>query len=259
MKTKVILLLIAIIVSSPAFAQKVKGKEKGKTATKTEVVKADSVVPNNNVKMESQVEELDDVKMLRQENKLLKEKIVKLQGDTAKFRHDNADQQKRLKSIEKGISSMDAIVYKQCLLFPLEKRFNKGLIEDCLMAVNAFAALGGNRSKDFNECKKVYYPLLNEYEKYNTEMISFIEKQVVPRIPNGEIIPSHRESLVNKLKAEPYYRNCYINRNKPPYNSIPYLDEAIDKLFKMLNKTGNVESELQELLRYLEPKKIETP
>lgn len=265
MKKTALIIILTLFVVCPSFAQQNKNKKETDKAPKN--VETDSDAPNNGAKLESKVEDMDEAfkttsPALERENKELKAQIEGLKKDTTKLKLIYAKQQNRiieykdsLANIKKGISSMDAIVYKQCLLYPLEGRYNQHLIDESLKAVEAFAQIGGKRSPEFVEYKKVYMPLLEKYFSYNDEIISFIEEKVCKRLVNGSIGQNQKQNIIDVgLKNLFYYRDCYINRNKPPYKSIIYLDEAIDRFIAIMNKSGIIENDLQELLKSLEPK-----
>lgn len=153
-------------------------------------------------------------------------------------------------------------MYKQCLLYPLEGRYDENLINEALRAAHSFANLSPQKSAEFNECMKTYEPLLHQYEKYNEEIMNFIKdkeqylttKMTFRKIKTMTVDEGDRTNFINELKGLTYYQKCYIHRNDPPYKSILYLDEAIDKFKAIINEKGDVSKKFNDLIKSLEPK-----
>ena len=147
------------------------------------------------------------------------------------------------------ISRLDAVIYKQCLLYPLEGKYDSLLVNESLKSIESFSSINKNLSKEFEEYRDIYEPLLKSYKQYNAQLFSFIESKVKHiRATGGVVYDAHKTKFENELKQLPYYSEYYENRNKPPYKSILYLDNLIDKFLIILNKKGNVENDILELL-----------
>ena len=60
--------------------------------------------------------------------------------------------------------------------------------------------------------------------------------------------------MKDDLRGLEYYR-YYQDRNKDPYQSIIYLDDAIDEFCSILDKGDNIQNRISDLIKKLEPKK----
>lgn len=198
-------------------------------------------------------------------NKQLVEKEVLIKSEREnKMKVEDEKNSLKIKydGLVKEFSTLDAIVYKQCLLYPLEGRYNENLINEALRAAHSFANLSPQKSAEFNECMKTYEPLLHQYEKYNEEIMNFIKdkeqylitKMTFRKIKTITVDEGDRTNFINELKGLTYYQKCYIHRNDPPYKSILYLDEAIDKFKAIINEKGDVSKKFNDLIKSLEPK-----
>lgn len=189
-----------------------------------------------------------------------KERIKELEKEVAGANAAAEQSKKDFETIKQAVLSKDAVLYKQCLLYPLERRYNPALIADALSTVNVFAGLG-QMSDKFEEYKKTYQPLLNQFEQYNQQLIDFyrnciadVEKREEKLGENG-VVSAPKDKWLNGLKALPYYQECYIGKDAPPFKSIIYLDEIIDDFMSIIEQKGDVKSDLQKLVKKLEPKK----
>ena len=111
-------------------------------------------------------------------NKQLVEKEVLIKSEREnKMKVEDEKNSLKIKydGLVKEFSTLDAIVYKQCLLYPLEGRYNENLINEALRAAHSFANLSPQKSAEFNECMKTYEPLLHQYEKYNEEIMNLLK------------------------------------------------------------------------------------
>jgi len=221
------------------------------------------------------------IKSMQKENKLLQSQIEQLKADTIRLAKANGKQLDNIRNIEKEKSELqnklnernkqyneivekirrvDAIIYKQCLLYPLEGRFNSESITESLNTVEAFSKLSNTPSEKFINYRKVYEPLLRDYERYNNEIIIFLETKVKPRInkDTGILGTSHKDRLQRDLKALSYYK-FYLSRNTPPYRSIIYLDDTIDMFIETIKKQGNIEKDIEKLIKRLSPKDSVNP
>ena len=190
-----------------------------------------------------------DTAELIKRNRIHLKKIDEL-NDKIKEHERTANQYRaNYEKLIRDISKMDAVIYKQCLLYPLEGRYDSLLIKESLRAIQSFYTLNKNPSKEFTEYKATYEPLLNKYNQYNTQLRSFFEKELkVIKATQGIVSEAHKNKFKNELEMLPYYSECYVNRNKPPYRSILYIDKQIDSFLKILEKKGNVLNDMDELL-----------
>lgn len=157
-------------------------------------------------------------------------------------------------SLKKNLADVDEIVWKQCLLYPLERRCDTVRIEKATAAVESFEKIG-RPSKDFIECKTVYEPLLKSYKTYNSELsecLNEIKKSVV-NLLGGKIKEGKKDIYLGKIKNLSYYP-LYEKRNDEPWQSIPYLDDAYTTVLNIINKLGNAD-EIQAVIDQLTPEK----
>ena len=150
----------------------------------------------------------------------------------------------------KILASIDTIIYKQCLLFPLERRFNPKHIfraKHCLQAMN----IESTHAQNF----KKYFHFLDDYESFNQEVIMFLKKQE-ESFSKKQWKSSAFEMVIpqaNKALESLNYNQWYQKRNTT-YESIPYLDETLDDFFSQL-KSGKLNSTtMEELIQRLQPK-----
>lgn len=162
----------------------------------------------------------------------------------------------RRDEMENILKGMDVSIYKQCLLKPLERQFRTDYIKEALEVIAAFENAGTDLSAEFKKYKQVYEPLLKKYEEYNSELTACIEgHQKMFKMTGGKIEADHRQRSLQSLHNMTYYKSCFMRRNSPPYNSIPYLDEIIEEYEKLLlNSSGSVLDRIDDILKRLEPK-----
>ena len=188
-----------------------------------------------------------------------KVKIEELVKEVAEANAAAEKSKKDFETLKQTVLSKDAVLYKQCLLYPLERRYNPALIADALATVNLFAGLGQTSDK-FEEYSNTYQPLLNQYGLYNQQLVDFfqecigyIEKREEKLGEGGQV--SAPKKWLEELKGLPYYKECYVGKDAPPFKSIIYLDEVIDEFKVAIEKNDGLKSELQNLIKKLEPKK----
>ena len=173
------------------------------------------------------------------------EKISQLISENQRLKDEIQEKKDSLKIF----ATLDNIVYKECLLFPLERRYNATYIKE---AKQCLAAMGieTTHSKEY----ETYYHFLDEYESFNNLVIAFLQDQEkrlsMKQWKINELAKSQAEESLKKL---PYYK-YYINRNKSPWESILYIDETLEEFFKQLNSGKLNAITMQQLIKRLEPK-----
>lgn len=158
-----------------------------------------------------------------------------------------------LKAHQQLLATLDKTIYKQCLLYPLERQYKESLIQESIITVQSLKGILETPSVDFKECEEVYLPLVKSYKNHNQELIRFIKDKLMIglKMLNWKVTPERKESYKESLENLKYYKQYYIGRNKPPYRSIDYLDKKIDELLKIINKSANLEQDLNDLLKSL--------
>lgn len=152
-------------------------------------------------------------------------------------------------SLEKYTTFFNETIFKQCLLYPLEGRYDSIFISECKQCLKDMK-IQESHPKLYN----TYYDLLNDYKNYNDQVKTFLVKQKISVDMKGELTGDFKEKAKRKLKNLDYYKNFYSSRNTPPYKSIPYLDEVIDEFLSVLNSNKLNGTNMQELIEKLEPK-----
>ena len=171
--------------------------------------------------------------------------------DKANVRADKAE--KELADFKGRFAKVvDEKIYKQCLLYPLTRRYNDEYCNEALEAVKILKDEEIELSDNFNKMYKTYEPLVRKYGKYNDELIRFVDDPVLKRHNLLKGKPATADQIANMkqlLRQTSYYRECYVKRSS--YISIPYLDEAVEKLEKGMGSKSEVEA----VRKMLEPKK----
>lgn len=212
---------------------------------------------------------------LEKQIKLLQDNVIALRADTTRLKNEKSEltihlgkteaERNRLGSevqaykdslneLRNRISKIDESIYKMCLLLPLELRCNPKAIYEALETVQKFYAFSPHPSMKFTKYVEVYTPLLNNYQLYNDELTNFLKEKLntITRV-GGVIGDGAKQKMRGELEHLSYYQ-FYLGRNKEPYQSIIYLDDAIDKFKSILDKKGNVQNDISELIKKLEPK-----
>lgn len=184
-------------------------------------------------------------------------RLAGLQTKNDQLAEQLADLTARDKALRDSLTQLDRLLYKQCLLYPLEIACDPSFIEKTQSVVRTFKALSPELSDKFVRYDRVYTPLLQRYAVYTQGLLDFVNDDVRPLLKEsgGEISPAIRTQLSAKLKATPYYRECYVKRNTPPdFPSIPFLDKFVDKMEKIIqSEKGSVTAKVRELARSLHP------
>lgn len=157
-----------------------------------------------------------------------------------------------------ALNKIDTILYKQTLLYPLERRYDPQLIHDVMHCLNKLGL--DNKFKVWYE---TYYDLVRDYGKYNEEVLSFltrVQKGVELMHGNDNIPKTYNKTEIkninDKLKKLSYYQ-FYIKRNNKylHYKSIIYLDDVLAEFQRQLDNNKISARSLKKLIDKLEPKK----
>ena len=197
----------------------------------------------------------DTIKSLCQDTILLHKEIKELQEEKNKVESDRNGLKVQIDNWGRKLSSLDQVIYKQCLLYPLEGKYDPENITEAITTIETIQDLIESPSNQFVQYKKTYFPLLKGYEQYNNQIINLIESHILFLKALDWKIGVRKEKFMNELKQLPYYSECYLKKDIPPFESITYLDDAIDKYINILKKEGNVKTDIEELLQSLRPKK----
>lgn len=152
-------------------------------------------------------------------------------------------------SLEKYTTFFNETIFKQCLLYPLEGRYDSIFISECKQCLKDMKI-----QESHPELYNTYYDLLNDYKKYNDQVKTFLVEQKRSVDLKGGLIGAFKDKAKQKLEELDYYKKFYLKRNTPPYKSIPYLDEVIYEFLSVLNSNKLNGTNMQELIEKLEPK-----
>lgn len=163
-------------------------------------------------------------------------------------------------SLKGLIHALDPIIYKECILYPLSIRYNQQRINESLRAIKSYRnAVGDDHlSPDFKERIKTYLPFIEgqnpPYKQYSDELVQFLEK--VEKYLGGsegvmheELKKKYMQDIIN-LRYFPYYQKKDVS----PYQSIPFLDNALDSFKVLLNDSRSVVKDVQRLRKSITPK-----
>lgn len=267
------LLLFLISFSLSTYPQK-KGKVREPAAHKDSIttISTDSIIDNSKDQvvidaMSTTVEVLNGrIRNLQEEIKRLQRDSVSKTDTIARLREtlnrrtskmqdesERADSAiRKQQEIEHILSTVDAIVYKQCLLYPLEAKFDSTTWTESLQAIMAFVKINNSPSKNFNKYKEIYYDLLKQYPVYYNEILHLLKKERKVLSMTSWEVGAHKEMFLNDMRSLPYWK-FYIHRNEVPFKSILYLDNVLDKFKTIVNKSGNVKNDIDNLINSVSP------
>lgn len=183
----------------------------------------------------------------------LREAIARRNAERQNAQEEATTAQKDKERIEHLLSNVDAIVYKQCLLYPLEARYDSVSVSEAIQAVDAVSRIMQNPSEKFTNYKNVYYGLLTQYGTFNSQLLSLLKRERRVLSMTNWVVGAHKEKFITDLHALPYWK-YYVKKDQAPYQSILYLDQIIDKFRNIIKKTGNVKTDIDNLINDMSPK-----
>ena len=188
-------------------------------------------------------------------DKGLYQQIRELESDTA-AQNARIDQlQTTIDNQKEQLKLLDRIddeVYRQCLLYPLERRFDPKLIDEALHSLNRM-----NIADSHREQYDTYAPLLNEYAHLNQEVITFLNDQKRSLTMKGGSFSNEGIAAAKQKFANNPYKRYYEKRNEKPWRSILYLDQALEDFFRLLDNKQLTSDALNELIERLQPKQTD--
>ena len=142
------------------------------------------------------------------------------------------DEKKQLEEKTKALATVSNIIYKQCLLYPLERKYNKSFVDESVHAINS---LGIRNNPKYKEVCNTYWDLLNGYSSYNQEVLDFLKSQYESfELKRWNIPDITKNGCKTELMNLRYY-SLYKNKDVKPWKSITYLDKVIDDLLSILS------------------------
>ena len=182
----------------------------------------------------------------KQKENSLNETITQLKNEKQALKSRNDTIEQNLKDLEQRFKNLDKIIYKQCLYYTLEHRYNPQLVNDARQCLEKMDTKSSHPTEF-----ETYRPFLDTYAKYNSEVKGFLKGQQKNLKRKGwNINEIARLQARHNLEHLEYY-NYYKKKDKYPWQSIVYLDEVIDDYFKLLESSKINEKNLQELINKL--------
>lgn len=203
---------------------------------------SDSIKKLNQQISETETKCQNDLRKHEREISEKNEYIDKLNTDKENMSSEITKLKDGRDSLRNCLNLLGEIIYTRCLIYPLEKQYDCTSINEYKNSIQTM-----NIENLYPKEYKTYYHFLDEYKDFNKEVKDFLEGQ------KTELERKNGKLDMIKLKAEPklkklnYYK-YYKKRNIDPWESIPYLDEVIDKFFSLLNSNELNKKNLQELI-----------
>ena len=179
---------------------------------------------------------------IRQLNKSWKEEAEQRE----KLAIDLATADKKLEAL----NALNDIIYRQCLLYPMEGRYNAAYVDE---AKQCLIGLGLWQNDDYKDMEK-YRNLLDNYGRYNQEIIGFMEEQAnFLKKKEWLLNDITTTGILEDMKHLEYY-SYYKDRNNGEYESIIYLDDVLDSYIKLISTVGTItEESYQSIVDSLKP------
>ena len=155
---------------------------------------------------------------------------------------------------QEDIGRIDDMIFQQCMLYTLERRYNRQRIQT---ARECFDRLALWNNATYREACKDKLEMMDHYEEYNQDLLDFMRRMQTELETAAK--PWEKDALTemafnNGLQALKYMP-VFKQRNSHPYRCIPYLDDAIEQLQLMMKGYGPVQKEaFLSLLASLTPK-----
>lgn len=178
----------------------------------------------------------------------LNDTLKRIREDINRIREENENLRKK----EEAQTSLSRIVYKQCLLYPLERRYKKSFVEESMKTIEA---LNIRTNPKYKETCDTYWNLLERYAEYNNEVLAFLEETKSSfHYKDWKINDHSKQGCLKKLNGLPYFL-LYKDKDREPYRSISYLDGVIDDFLSMLKGKETLnESNFQKLIDRVRPR-----
>lgn len=160
-----------------------------------------------------------------------------------------------LAQIRKQLRTLDVIIFKQCMLYPLERRYSSKFVDESLRCLDLLS-LESKWPDDYNR----FIDLLKNYKAYNEELLQFLKDQKSSfDMKRWNVNAVSAEGSLNKLKQTRYYQ-VYEKRGTKtadgkPQPSISYLNMQVKTLEQILANPENItEKNILEIIKNLEPR-----
>ena len=156
-----------------------------------------------------------------------------------------------------AMTQLSSVIFKQCLLYPLEARYSAKDIQDAITCLNELGIWDNPLYKA--DCD-IYRPMLTSYGRFNSQIMAIVEQSLTRLQQKQQMVEGYRLTreeaswIADDIRQTDYYQ-YFARRNNPPYKSIVYLDENIENLLNLLNHPEDITIEaLNKVLERLRPK-----
>lgn len=177
------------------------------------------------------------------------------QKTIAQLQNENSQLHERIEAAgrkDAAAGKISEVVFRQCLLYPLERRYDSTLIKESLESLEA---IGIADKPAYRKYANAYIHLLKDYGRYNRQLIDIMNDAFKSfSFKRWQINSMVAQGVLDQLKAWEYYK-YYVRRNQDPWESIIYLDEIIEELVNMLHAPETItEDKCNKLLNKTTPK-----
>lgn len=162
-----------------------------------------------------------------------------------------------LQQQQEAYTHLSSVIFKQCLLYPLEARFSPKGVQEAITCLNELGIWDNPLYKA--DCD-VYRPMLTNYGRYNSALMDIVEQtasrlQQKQQLMEGYVMTREEASWIAQDIRQMEYFRFYTQRNTPPYRSIIYLDETIDSLLSLIENPQNITVQaLSNIIERLRPR-----
>lgn len=165
---------------------------------------------------------------IKNEEKITSSELLNKQRIIDDLNHKNSDLINKLNAY----SSISQIVYKQCLLYPLERKYDESFVKE---SVQCITVMGIKDNEKYKDVYNTYWDLLNNYSIYNEEIKSFLISQYESfNLKHWTLSEIIKEGSLKSMQRLSYYQ-YYKNKDVKPWKSIPYLDKVFDDYLSMMD------------------------
>lgn len=239
---KKFLIVLGVLVSVSCFAQE-NNQEVDNTESSLSLSRVEE--DHKSTDVDSVIRSLNEkITILSQELSSKDNSIQDLRNQINMLQNEKTDILESLQRKDSVLSAIDSIVYKQCLIRPLYRRYDSKEIKELIHCLDAM-----NINNTHTESYSTYYPLLKSYESLNNEVRSFLERRKQSYEKKEWTLDWDQELDAAEMSFKRVsYHTYYEKRNIRPWKSIVYLDEVIDDFFKLLSSKKLNQSSLNDLI-----------
>ncbi len=160
---------------------------------------------------------------------------AELQAEINRIKDENTRLKNENDAIKNQSKSYEDAFYA-CIMVPLNVKFNKEIVDLSYNAAKALYESGVVTDESYISGWKAYSPLLKNYETYNNEVITYLEKQI-DRLEryNWNLSVANVNMMKNDISIDISGYGKFYGTDV----SIIYLDYVIDSYFDILMQAAN--------------------